>query len=308
MSDESLDQLYCSVLSVQAGEPLIASATPTTVYMLLEYNGAWETKAMEESDLPEEVKSRLKAFTKASPNTKLQLIRRPPGERSNPKGMRFYVALTGEDDPRLYSLELQDYDELVDLDLLGMAAGGAEFEAFRSTERLALVCVNGRRDRCCAKFGTAVYNALSQAVQGQEGIELWQSTHMGGHRFAANFLWLPEGVLYGRVDPESARAILKYQQAGQVYLPNLRGRTCYERPAQAAELYLRQRSGEFDLKAYRLLEIKPVEEGSWQVRFQSTRDELTHDLKIHLQVTDIPVYDGCTLDKTTPLKRYLQVE
>ena len=50
---------YCSDLSIRAEEPLTATATPTTVFLLLEYNGAWGEKALDESELPQPIKTRL---------------------------------------------------------------------------------------------------------------------------------------------------------------------------------------------------------------------------------------------------------
>ncbi len=56
------------------------------------------------------------------------------------------------------------------------------------TSPLLLVCAHGRRDACCAKLGTPVYESLSPHVD--PGL-LWQSSHHGGHRFAANVLVAP---------------------------------------------------------------------------------------------------------------------
>jgi hypothetical protein len=108
------------------------------------------------------------------------------------------------------------------LELEGFA-GGEAYEAHRSDEQLALVCTNGRRDLCCARFGTPVYNYLKNEEPGFPGLRAWQSTHMGGHRFAANLLWLPQGVLYGRVDALSA-AEIGTQRLDRSTCPTCRGR------------------------------------------------------------------------------------
>ena len=338
MNAPALEQPYCSELSIQAGEPLYASATPTTLYLLLEYEGAWGTKALDESDLPQAVKSRLNAFVKASPLAKLLLLRSgislssttgqtpstttgqaplsstgqaPPsstGQAHIAPGITFYVALAGESESRLYKLSLDDYQELLDVDLEGLASGSAEFEPFRSSERLALVCTNGRRDRCCARFGMAVYNALSQAIQAHTGVTVWQATHMGGHRFAANLLWLPEGVLYGRVDPQSAASILNAQMQGQVYLPNLRGRAVYPEIVQAADFMLRQRSGETALEAFHWLETREVSQGRWQVRFIAPSDGSQHTVELSSETMETAVFESCALDKTTFITRYLRAD
>ncbi len=45
---------------------------------------------------------------------------------------------------------------------------------------LALVCTNGKRDRCCALLGRPL--AAELASSGVEGV--WEVTHLGGHRFS----------------------------------------------------------------------------------------------------------------------------
>jgi hypothetical protein len=315
------DQPFCSELSIQAGEPLFASATPTRLYLLLEYDRPWGTKALEESDLPDAVKARIKEFTRAIPESKLLLMRRgpvtsgdaaqvpqdPAGQAKSSPGISFYFCVADEGESLLYKFSLGDYQELLEIQLDKLVAGEEWYQAFRSSERLALVCTNGRRDRCCAKFGTIVFNALSQAAQEHPEMSVWQSTHMGGHRFAANLLWLPQGLLYGRVNPTGALAILQAYFQGRVYLPNLRGRAVYPEAAQAADYLLRQRSCETSLEAYRLVDYRESQDGQWQVEFVSAAGE--HNIvKLALETSDTPVYESCALDKTTKIKIYRLID
>jgi hypothetical protein len=153
-----------------------------------------------------------------------------------------------------------------------------------------------------------VYNSLKKEEQKFPDLRTWQSTHMGGHRFAANLLWLPQGVLYGRVDALSAAEILAAQRRGQIYLPNLRGRTDYPEPAQAADLFLRQRSGENALDAFQLREIEERGENRWRVGFFDTRSKTIQQVEVELEIRDTEVYESCTLDKATRIKNYRLIE
>ncbi len=83
--------------------------------------------------------------------------------------------------------------------------------ASRRAAKLVLVCGHGSRDACCARLGTAVYGALDSRFL---DVELWLSSHQGGHRFAANVLVLPTGIQLGRVDPENAVALTASALAG----------------------------------------------------------------------------------------------
>ena len=290
-------QAFCSVLSAQAGEPLIGTATPTRVYLLLEYNGAWGEKALEESTLPEAVKVHLKAYSKSSPDTKALLIKRRGAARES--GIRFFVGIVSERNPSLYSFHLDHYEDFLALDLDQILAGSVEYQGQRREGPLVLVCTNGRRDPCCARKGVLALNALSHAA----GDNIWESSHVGGHRFAANLTILPHGLLYGRVDGSNAEVILEAYQRGEVHLPNLRGRTCYIPVVQAADYYLRRETGILSLDAFNLDDAQELSTHHWQVRFVSPAGR-RYQVAIVEEKTGLQVYESCLLDKSTSITRY----
>jgi hypothetical protein len=104
-------------------------------------------------------------------------------------------------------------------------------------ERTYLVCTNGARDPCCAIRGPAVAQALERVRPGQ----VYECSHLGGHRFAANVLVLPDGLCFGRIDARSAPTLAGELDAGRLPLEHLRGRTAYEPEQQAAEILVRRR-------------------------------------------------------------------
>jgi hypothetical protein len=104
-------------------------------------------------------------------------------------------------------------------------------------ERTYLVCTNGARDPCCAIRGPAVALALDRIRPGQ----VYECSHLGGHRFAANVLVLPDGLCFGRLAARSAPALAGELDAGRLPLEHLRGRTAYEPEQQAAEILVRRR-------------------------------------------------------------------
>jgi hypothetical protein len=106
-------------------------------------------------------------------------------------------------------------------------------------ERTYLVCTNGARDPCCAIRGPAVAQALERVRPGQ----VYECSHLGGHRFAANVLVLPDGLCFGRLDARSAPALAGELDAGRLLLEHLRGRTAYEPEQQAAEVLIRRELG-----------------------------------------------------------------
>jgi hypothetical protein len=103
--------------------------------------------------------------------------------------------------------------------------------------RQFFVCTHGRHDKCCAKFGQRVFQALSaSAQQAHIPAEIWEATHLGGHRFAATLLEFPSGHMYGRVTPEQAPSLLAGEVPPELY------RGCSFRPPwlQAVETHIRQ--------------------------------------------------------------------
>jgi hypothetical protein len=62
-------------------------------------------------------------------------------------------------------------------------------------------------------------------------------------------LVLPQGLYYGRLAPEDAAGFVDLHRDGRLSLPHLRGRCAYPFPLQAAEIYLRERTGHDALEA-----------------------------------------------------------
>ena len=101
---------------------------------------------------------------------------------------------------------------------------------------LHLVCTNGRHDPCCADLGRPVVRALVDS-----GVDdVWESSHVGGDRFAANIVLLPDGVYYGRVGPDDAADLLAAHRAGTLSLDRFRGRSHLPPLVQAADLFARR--------------------------------------------------------------------
>jgi len=210
----------CSASSLDSGEALAGTATLASRWLLLEVRKAW-ARDVEETVLPAPAAARAEAFA-----GRVQLIRRPE-RRAGPA-----LAFVAE------SLE----------------SGGTLVEAAPGEGTvdgpLFLVCCHGRRDPCCARLGTPVFDALRALLPDRS---VWQSSHLGGHRFAANVLVLPAGILLGRVRPQDAERVVADVAAGRIPLDLYRGRTLYPPEAQAADAAVRERLGLTGLDAVRLV-------------------------------------------------------
>ncbi len=208
----------CSELSLAAGESLAGTATQGADWLLVEVRGAWGRDAVKDSGLAPAVRDELAAYP-----GKVVLIRRPD-RRVGSAIIRAEVREAGGTASRfdLASHEQFALDDLPSGD--GIAAP------------LFLVCTHGRRDACCARLGAPLFDALGRHVAPEQ---LWQASHLGGHRFAPNVVVLPHGIQLGRISPSRAREVVDAVTEGRIPLDLYRGRTLYSPRVQAAEIAAR---------------------------------------------------------------------
>jgi hypothetical protein len=110
----------------------------------------------------------------------------------------------------------------------------------RVPEPLILVCTNGRHDQCCANLGRPLIRALRDSTWADR---VWECSHIGGDRFAANLVVLPDSLYFGRVDPDSVRQLLGALDEGRIELSLFRGRTSFSLAQQAVEHFVRRELG-----------------------------------------------------------------
>ncbi|MCZ6616874.1 MAG: hypothetical protein O7E57_01985 [Gammaproteobacteria bacterium] len=215
---------YCSRLA--ADEPMWGTAEEVDVWLLLEYKSSWAARTVTDNSLNEASKNWLerttRAVTEKGLKVRVQFIRQPEMERDSSCLM---VAF----DDRLWVYRGVGYEFLKEVDVVTTLDALTHAELV--TEPQYFVCTNGRRDLCCARFGLPTYARLRERV----GARVWQTSHLGGHRFAPNVLALPQGVLYGRVIPEEVDAFAALVEAGGLSFAHLRGRSRYPKLIQAAE-------------------------------------------------------------------------
>ena len=251
----------CADAALARGEPIAASAGRYSRYLLLEVPGPWGAAALDERHMGARVAGWL-ARAAAAANANVLLIRRPGRQRpaaasagsagsagSAPRA--WAMADTAPEAERVLWGSWDTPDDLLRLDLaapLPVTAGDS------GPQRVALICTNGKRDQCCAIRGRPVAETLAAAP----GWDSWESTHLGGHRFAATVMLLPTGDMFGRLDQPTAVAAVERFDAGQFLLSHYRGRSGQPLPAQAALHAAAVRLGDLRRHAFRLEEIQQV--------------------------------------------------
>ena len=216
------ERVYCSDLCLASGEPLLGTAGQVDVWLMLEYKPVWRAKATDDNDLAAPMKAWLErtvaAYAAKGLKARPQFIRRPELDTTE---VSLFVGADGE--LRHFA---GDYTTIATLDLANQNDALVRVE-----EPHYFVCTNGQRDLCCARYGLPVYARLRELA----GERVWQTTHVGGHRFAPNVLALPQGALYGRVFADDVDAFFATVEDGGLALPHLRGRASLPPAAQVAE-------------------------------------------------------------------------
>ncbi|MFF3349351.1 sucrase ferredoxin [Streptomyces sp. NPDC002779] len=238
----------CSSDSRDLGEPIAGTAATARTWLLLEQPGPWGAKALTSSHLDPALGRALEAAAKHT-GVRVALIRRPGrhADGGTPVERQVYAAHTTPGHAWLHGAAVRDPRRLLDLDFAALGRGDARsFDSALGAgpytgDPLALVCTNGKRDRCCALLGRPL--AAELAASGVGGV--WEVTHLGGHRFSPTLLVLPYGYAYGRAEAHSVQEILREVREGRVVVEGCRGSSAWERPGQAAELAVRRALGEY---------------------------------------------------------------
>ncbi|MFG2307143.1 sucrase ferredoxin [Streptomyces sp. NPDC048566] len=237
----------CTSASRHLDEPLAGTAATARTWLLIEQPGPWGARALTSSHLDPALGRALESAAQAT-GVRIALIRRPGrhADHGTPTERHVYAAHTTAGGVWLRAARVSDPARLLDLDLAALGRGDPRSfdEVLRGRPHtqgpLALVCTNGRRDRCCALLGRPL--AAELASSGVDGV--WEVTHLGGHRFSPTVLVLPYGYAYGRAEAHAVKEVLQGVREGRVVTEGCRGSSAWERPGQAAELAVRTAAGE----------------------------------------------------------------
>jgi hypothetical protein len=254
------EALPCATLSRALDEPLYGTASRVRGWVLLEQAGPWGPEAVTESRLDRDLGRALHRAATAA-HLRLLLIRRPGRGASEPHTC--FVVHTSRRHRWLERRRVDDPAELLELDMAGVVAGERPGFGEEVTEPVYLVCTNGRHDRCCATYG----RPLALALQASHGDLIWESSHVGGDRFAGNLVCLPGGHYFGRVGPGDAERVVARHRQGTIDLDHYRG-CCVDLPVvQAAEWFARRGTGLLGVGDLELLGRERLEPGVEAVRF-----------------------------------------
>ena len=234
----------CSNQSLARNDPMYGTASAGSSWVLLELAGGWGHSAFLQS--PAIIDPEIgRAIVRRVEAKKMRIAAiRKHGRRPAMPRWRWFVAQAGVGTEALYYGEVSDPREYLDLALDGT-------DGSLSTDPLVAVCAHGKHDQCCAVRGRSACRAIAANYPDFT----WECSHLGGDRFAATMLLLPEGLCYGRVDSTDSADLVRMYLEGRLNNRFLRGRTSLPHVVQAAQYFAREATGDDRIASLAPLDI-----------------------------------------------------
>ena len=220
---DTLTDDACSRRSLAAVEPLAGSAPQASAWLVLEEPGPWGKDALRGSPIPDSVADWAESL-RADHGVRTIAARHPSRRRLRPGEPRHvWLATTHPGRQQLRHVLVDRLEEVLEWDRSLLAGANMPMIGEPADGSIEFICTHSGRDACCAVLGR-------QEVTRTPGA--WECSHLGGHRFAATSLVLPDGNCFGRLGPNSARDTT-----------HLRGATHLLADLQVAEIAVRKQEG-----------------------------------------------------------------
>lgn len=237
-----MQQFLCAQAADDREDPLAGTAPRGAYWVLIEYRGGWPVNGFDGLDLDPQVHAAVFAAAQAR-RARIVLIRRHGRRRREGPGRWAVLHHAGQGSARQHWGTWTEERDL--LEIVRVLNDPDDLATEDEHDPVVLVCAHGLHDVCCAVRGRPVAEALS--ARWPELV--WECTHVGGDRFAANVLVVPDGVYYGRLDAASAVEVIDGHLADRIDARHLRGYTDLapvEQVAVAAVLQARGTGGRHD--------------------------------------------------------------
>ena len=229
---DSMTTEFCSLITQNLAEPLSGTASQAKHLVFISWpKRFWRYEALESGGgFPAGLKRWMKAESVEHGKIVIRLINRP-GMTAERCSIRVYPDTLAYEDvaPDQVRTVLEDH----------FAGNGNRHSPRAQKTPEVMVCTHGRHDKCCAKFGQALYAQLRQEIQSRGlPLNLWQSSHLGGHRFAPTLVHLPSGEAHGQVTAKQVPALLESWEQKRVHPHTYRGNVFRTEADQLAEAWL----------------------------------------------------------------------
>lgn len=300
-----VDCRYCSLVSKTNREDPIGTAGTCDHWLIMEIPQPWSQNIFRENATIESLRDLLQKLVSQHKVKLKPIFIAPDREYSKPGFTRIFHYYRPA---KLFSrFEKQEFivpeNKAVALvtvifkQLMQQPNNLAKFlEYRRSTSHIRelMVCTHTQVDLACGRFGTPLYRKLRQeyapAANGQ--LRVWQTTHFGGHKFAPTLIDLPQGCLWGHLEPEVLDLLIKQNGSVSTLRQYYRGWAGLNKFEQIAEREIWMRLGWSWLdyiksgKVLAMEEVEPEDKPNWaevQIDFVATDSSTTGAYEVGIE-------------------------
>ncbi|HEY2094410.1 MAG TPA: sucrase ferredoxin [Thermoanaerobaculia bacterium] len=245
----------CAGLSRAFEEAPLGTAERVDTWLLQELPAPWIRDPLTDPHLPAPLYDRARSFLRETQHPRVVFIRRD-------------ACVLKPTIIRVRSAGTPPTTEIVaPLDEAGVVSMGDRL--------LFLVCTHGQHDSCCGTFGYPVYATLRALAPA----DVWQCSHIGGDRFAANIVVLPWGLYFGHVAVSEVEVLVEHLRRRDVPLRWFRGRSTLSRPAQVGEIYLRREGILHGMQPPRVTSVERRSDSAWRVVIHDATNAFSVDFR-----------------------------
>ena len=245
----------CADVAAAAGDPLEGTAPPAEHWFLVEQPGPWQRYILTDPRWDPAVARAVDGWSRTA-GGRVLFVRRPQSG-GRPDGPRRWFRVDSR--PGHEAVRTGAFDSEHELvDVLADPGAGAP-----SPDPLLLVCTHGRHDTCCAVRG----RPLAAAVGAVAPDAVWETSHLGGCRFAAAMVLLPHGFVLGDVPAAEGAGVAAGYAAGVLPPRWVRGRSSLAPAVQAAQHHARVATGAHGVDALVPTSVAATGPELWRVAF-----------------------------------------
>ena len=289
-----MSRVYCSDAARLRGDDNAGSASRIDVWILIELPVTWGREPISDAPIPPAVVETLRVASHAIPRCRVVFIRK----RVEFLGPTKVYIVRSSPTLGMAALDLASIDAVTQLNFpLILTHLTTLFTP------LVLVCTHGQHDSCCGRRGYPLFDALRK----REELEVWQCSHIGGDRFAANAVVLPWGLYYGPVEARDADVLADTIARDEILLPAYRGRSSLSRPAQAADIFVRRATGLTGREALRVVSRENLPDHRTRVLLRQD-DGTRHDVVIEQYIAHNVAMLTCTSKNTHSIPQFRLIE
>ena len=298
---------FCSILCRQSGESLAGTAPFAEHFVFITWpKKYWEYEALEsKGGFPTGLKKWMKEKSKFCGKISIRLASRAKLRNDKVEifiypGKSYFSNVLPKEIPEVLESYFQHYTSPL-------------FSCKKFEQDQIFICTHGRHDKCCAKFGQKLADQMRYHVQEQNfPVEIWESSHLGGHRFAATMIDFPTGRVYGRLTPDEIPKFLENRKQGQVYGSSYRGSVFLPELEQVAEAHAQHFCDVQQLACH--VKIKNLEKlgenkfsciAAFEINdsFAASQNNIPDELAFSFKLKDFESPTGCDAIDETQLRK-----